>query len=173
MSESTYAAAATILAGLMKDHGGDEGHDESAHDGAHGARMDGGFRRFILAGRAVFTLVSEKSGARFTFRVRTAKEDDDSRHFVEVLTGPNNTDDFTYLGTIFNGARYAHGRKSRIGVDASSAKAFAWAWSFLARDVAPPSCQFWHEGTCGRCNRPLTDPTSIETGLGPVCITKG
>jgi hypothetical protein len=27
----------------------------------------------------------------------------------------------------------------------------------------------FHEGRCGKCNRKLTDPTSIRIGLGPVC----
>lgn len=29
--------------------------------------------------------------------------------------------------------------------------------------------EVWHEGSCGRCGRKLTVPSSIETGLGPEC----
>lgn len=57
---------------------------------------------FVLAGRATFTASSTKGG-RFTFRVKRARERDDdfaARWFVSVLTGPDNGDDYTYLGTI-------------------------------------------------------------------------
>jgi hypothetical protein len=30
--------------------------------------------------------------------------------------------------------------------------------------------EVWHEGTCGKCGRALTVPSSIENGLGPECI---
>jgi hypothetical protein len=33
-------------------------------------------------------------------------------------------------------------------------------------------CEVYHEGRCGRCNRKLTVPESIETGLGPECASK-
>lgn len=29
--------------------------------------------------------------------------------------------------------------------------------------------EFWHSGRCSKCGRELTDPVSIENGLGPVC----
>jgi len=32
-----------------------------------------------------------------------------------------------------------------------------------------PDIEVWHSGECSRCGRKLTDPTSIEGGLGPVC----
>lgn len=122
-------------------------------------------RRFILAGNARVTLESVKTGARFTFRVR---QKDDGFYFVSVLTGSDNEADYTYLGTI-RGGRYAHGRKSRICAAAPSAKAFEWAWPRLAAGSVPDGLRVWHEGRCGRCNRPLTVPESIASGLGPEC----
>lgn len=121
---------------------------------------------YILGGKAKITLVSTKSGCRFTFRIR-AKEVEENRtlYFVSVLTGPENTSDFSFLGTIFNGERYAHGSRSKIAPDAPSAKAFSWLWSHLASE----DVEVWHSGRCGRCNRELTTPESIERGIGPVC----
>ena len=50
-------------------------------------------RAFALAGNATFTLVSERTGQRFTFRVRVS--DDGRAHFVSVLTGPDNGGDYS------------------------------------------------------------------------------
>jgi hypothetical protein len=130
-------------------------------------------RQFALAGNARLTLVSAKTGTRFTFRVQQGKQDAPQGapqpHFVSLLSGSDNDSDYTFLGTIFAGGNYRHGRKSRVAADAPSAKGFAWAWGFLARGELPPGCEVWHEGRCGRCGRALTVPESIVTGLGPVC----
>lgn len=124
---------------------------------------------FIFAGNARFTIRSKTTGVRFTYRVR-AKDTDDGRtlHFVSVLTGSDNDNDFTFLGTIFDCQTYRHGRKSRIGSDAPSAKAFEWAFPrIVAGDLS--KFEVHHEGRCGRCARALTVPESIEMGLGPDC----
>lgn len=135
-------------------------------------------RRFMLAGNARITLVSRATGQRFTFEVKAPRDSEPltaSTFFVAVLTGPNNESDYSYLGTIFRSepSRFVHGKKSKIGVDAPSSRAFAWAWAKIVDHEIPASLEIWHEGTCGRCGRALTDPESIETGLGPVCMEKG
>jgi len=123
---------------------------------------------FILAGNAVFTLRNPATGNRFTFRVRAGKGEG-APHFVQVLTGPDNGADFTYLGCIFTDGRFMVTRKSRISPDAPSARAFSWAWNRVhaGRDLGP--AEVWHEGRCGACGRALTVPESIQTGLGPIC----
>lgn len=123
--------------------------------------------RYATAGKARITLVSPKTGARFTYRISVKGE----VKFVSVLTGSDNDSDFTYLGTIFADGAYRHGRKSSIGPEAPSTKAFAWAWGALAAGVMP-TCEIWHEGRCGRCGRSLTVPESIASGLGPECASK-
>lgn len=132
--------------------------------------------KFALAGDARLTLVSKKTGARFTFRV-AQKRDADKRpvgpHFVSVLTGPDNTRDYTFLGSVFDRAVYRHGRKSRVGADAPSTRAFAWVFERLAKGQLPEQVEIWHEGRCGRCGRALTTPESIATGIGPVCADGG
>jgi hypothetical protein len=122
---------------------------------------------FMLAGRSTLTLVSMATGARFTYSVRQVGES--KVHFVSVLSGPNNGSDYEFVGTIFDGARFAHGSRSRISRDAPSARAFAWAFQHLVRASLPPLCEVWHEGRCGRCGRALTVPESIASGIGPVC----
>jgi hypothetical protein len=121
---------------------------------------------FILAGNATFTLKSERTGTRFTYRVR--KSEDGRVHFVSLMTGSDNESSFQYLGTIRDRA-YQHGRKSKIGESSPGAMAFSWFHAHLQTNRLPPQLQVWHEGQCGRCARKLTVPESVERGYGPEC----
>lgn len=141
---------------------------------------------FVTAGHAIFTVVSKKTGTRFTFAVeRAATETDadgnvtnpDRPWFVGVLTGPNNTKDYTYMGLIFpangQGTRFVHPRKSRISRDAPSAKAFSWFFAQLTNGGSNlDQVEIWHMGCCGRCGKALSVPESIAAGYGPICLGK-
>ena len=134
-------------------------------------RLDPGRRKsYILAGNATVTIRSTKTDTRFTYRVTRSKPRIGQMPvwFVALLRGPVNTDDYTYIGTLF-----AHGfrttRASKITDTAPSFVAFKW----LAEHWEDPRVEVWHEGRCGRCGRVLTVPESIESGLGPTCADKG
>ena len=146
-------------------------HDHETHEehGYGAARLaPAAIAAFVLAGNAVFTIRNPQTGGRFTYRVRAGKGEG-APYFVQVLTGPDNTGDFTYLGCVFADGRFVVTKKSRISPDAPSARAFAWffARAQAGRDLC--GVEVWHEGRCGACGRALTVPESIETGLGPVC----
>lgn len=161
MNETAYASMMTAFAPIG------EMRTEERKPLSHGNA-----RRFIMAGNATVTFVSP-TGVRFTYRVRSKEvEAGKTLHFVGVLTGSDNESDYTFLGTIFDGSKFVHGRKSRIGADAPSAKAFAWAFPRVMGDADLQGMQIFHEGTCGKCGRKLTVPESIETGLGPVCADR-
>ena len=119
---------------------------------------------FVTAGNARFTLVSKKTGQRFTYRVR--QDDAQKPAFVSVLTGPDNEADYQYLGVIFADTGFRVTRRSRISPDAPSARGFAYFWHELTNGGDLERLEFWH---CGRCGRALTDPESIAKGIGPVC----
>ena len=93
-------------------------------------------------------------------------------HFVQVLTGPDNTQDWKYLGYLRRGVYFHGGLKAKISATAASAMAFKWFWENTARGAAMPSLEVFHEGRCGRCGRALTVPESIQSGFGPECIGK-
>lgn len=129
---------------------------------------------FLTAGNATFTLVSRKSGARFTYKARTPRGDKDKGRiiFVSLLNGPDNTSDYQYIGQIFpqKSVEYVHGKKARARREAPSVQLITWFTRQLAGNGAKlDQVEFWHEGTCGRCGRKLTVPESIDTGLGPEC----
>jgi hypothetical protein len=126
----------------------------------------------MMAGNATVTLVSVKSGTRFTYKVSKPDNGDGSFLFVSLLTGPDNWSNYQYFGYIRRGIFFHGGAKAKIGSEAPGAKAFAWAFSNLAKDHLPETLEVWHEGKCGRCGRKLTVPSSIASGFGPECINK-
>lgn len=128
---------------------------------------------FMLAGNATITLVSKKTGTRFTYKV-TAPENSKGAvsHFVKVLTGQDNEGHYQYLGQIYDHQDYTHGKKSKIGPDTPSAKAFRWFFQMVIVERHEPEekgMEIYHEGKCGRCGRKLTVPESILRGIGPEC----
>ncbi|MBW1779332.1 MAG: hypothetical protein JRL30_01210 [Deltaproteobacteria bacterium] len=135
--------------------------------------------KFMMAGKAIFTILNSSNGHRFTFKVTKAK-DATARGpwFVKVLTGPDNGAHYKYLGCVWVSPSrypkirtYSHGRKSKIADDASSVRAFRWILARLQKEEPMPvNVQVFHEGRCGRCGRRLTVPESIESGYGPECI---
>lgn len=123
---------------------------------------------FLFAGRARFTLESVRTGARFTYEVtppRGTRPEQAPVWFVRVLTGPDNSNSYSYLGFIRDGALIHGGQRARVSRDAPSFRALDW---FL-RHIGTTEVAMWHEGRCGRCGRALTVPESIRTGIGPVC----
>lgn len=125
---------------------------------------------FAQAGNATLTLVSRKSGERFTYKIQ--ESDNGWLFFVSVLTGSDNETDYKYLGCLRNG-QYKHGgHKAKVGADAQSAKAFGWFWGQIHANNLPDTVEVWHEGRCGRCGRKLTVPASVERGIGPECATR-
>lgn len=125
---------------------------------------------FALAGNARLTVRSTRTGTRFTYRLRQSK--DKAVTFVSVLTGTDNESDYEFFGTLKPDGRFVGSSRSRVTLEAPSAKAFVWLWTALAADHLPGTVEVWHEGRCGRCGRALTVPESLATGLGPECVTK-
>jgi len=122
--------------------------------------------RFAQAGKSTLTLKSTKTEKRFTYRI--TESEDGRKFFVALLNGPDNENDYQYLGFLDWG-KYVHGSKSKVSKTAASVVAFTWAWNHFAKGRIPEGLEVWHEGRCGRCNHKLTVPESIETGFGPEC----
>lgn len=127
-------------------------------------------REFILAGRAKFTIRSDRTGKHYTFKV---KKDRDSRvWYVSKLTTGSH---YLYLGSIFGEEEFNFRmtKKSTPHADKMEAwKAFDWLWDYLKREEAPPQLTFLHMGKCGMCGIELSDPVSIKEGYGPDCRKK-
>lgn len=48
-------------------------------------------------------------------------------------------------------------------------KVFGYYLKYLQLNKLPHHLHMLHENVCGRCGRALTDPESIQLGLGPIC----
>ncbi len=129
--------------------------------------------KFVLSGNATFTLVSLRTGKRFTYNLRR-KKDDAEVFYLKVLRGP---DLWRFAGVVrrLYGSTgmfvYLHSyKKGLFSTDAPSVRGFDYFINNLtANNLIHPQMEFWHEGKCGRCGRALTVPDSIATGLGPDC----
>ena len=129
---------------------------------------------FIFAGKAIFTLRSVVSAKHYTYRI--AKKEGEMLWFVSVLSAPGTERPFKYMCVIRqpdNGCfHWKITSKSKFKDDSPAYVAFDWFLrKVLDENEAGINAQaeFWHEGKCGRCGRPLTDPESIARGIGPIC----
>lgn len=128
-------------------------------------------KRFIIAGKAIFTLVGANS--RYTFKVQ--RKDASDRYpeswFVSLLTGPENSSDYTYLGMLDSASGQVRlTKQSKYRDDSSPVRAIRWALRHIwAGKALPAPGQILHAGRCGRCGRLLTVPESIASGFGPEC----
>lgn len=129
-------------------------------------------RRFLLGGRAIVTFVGRST--RYTFQIIRREPTGNYTepvYFVRLLTGSDNTSDYTYIGIV--SAQTGQIRltaKSTYQLDSRPVV----AWNFVTTIVwagreLPAGVTVWHVGRCGRCGRALTVPSSIADGFGPEC----
>lgn len=148
-------------------------------------------KEFILAGKAIFTVTTapELAGIdetkHFTYKIQRATfprdEDDDTNdtkadrvyYFAYALTGPDNTRDYTYLGKLqTNGEVMATAKTPAHVPEARVWKVLQGALKLIWAELKMDGVEIVHAGNCGRCGRLLTEPESIECGIGPVCRGK-
>lgn len=119
---------------------------------------------FLTAGRAIFTLVSRKTGAHFTYRIQAGRNP--GIYFASVKRG---SDEWLYLGMYQPEAgEVIPTRNGTVSHDSPSFAGLNW---FL-QHIGDSRVEFKHVGRCCRCGRELTHPTSIDSGIGPECANK-
>lgn len=132
------------------------------------------FAVYATAGDAVFTLESQRTGRAYTFQVQAGTDPGDP-YWVRLLTGPDNTSDFTYLGLIQRklgpGCMEFRTTKKSPPADSTPVRAFEFSWRHRTR-LAEFGVNFRPSGKCCRCGRPLTTPESIDRGIGPECAAR-
>jgi len=149
-------------------------------------------RDFLLGGRAKFTLKNTESKNRFLFGVLRPsyyvmdEAGKRTRKFykymvVALMTHQGGRMKYRQIGrlmaseevsgyTFFHEGRHLANRKEETGI-----QAFEWMMTHLnekAKGSWPSKIELWHTGHCGCCGRLLTDPESLQNGIGPICIKK-
>ena len=145
-------------------------------------------RQWILAGNATFTVKNDK-GEHYTYRIqiplkiRRAEKSDPARDkpvwFLSVLTGPDNSSSYSYVGMLTfptpETIVLKVTKKSRYHPDIKLVKVAQWAINCIcAGKELPAGYSIDGMGHCGRCGLPLTHPDGIaddgyRLGFGPVC----
>jgi len=122
---------------------------------------------------AVLTLVSPRTGDHRTFRIRSVRKGKlAGKRIVELLTGPENTADYTgfafidEFGIISVWAKH-RGSPGDPSLYERYADLLQRADYWAARGV-----EFMASLRCRRCGHPLTHPDSLISGYGPKCIKK-
>lgn len=131
-------------------------------------------RRYAFAGKAIITL--HVPGVRhFTYKIIKSKKNP-LVFWVYVLTGPDNTTAYQQIGMIRSfldvPVPYTKFTTSPMSTIENSALSFRWFHKFIYRlgqNYLPDALEVWREHRCGKCRRRLTDPKSIELGIGPIC----
>lgn len=130
-------------------------------------------KEFITAGNAIFTVENNK-GEHFTFKVEKKKAEKNypDAWFVRAMVGTDNVGHYAYLGLLdaeFGKVRMT--RASKFAEDQTQTKVVRWALDKIwTNGSLPEGYQIRHNGHCSRCKRVLTNPESLDTGIGPECV---
>lgn len=133
-------------------------------------------KTFFTGGKATFTVDNGK-GEHYTFKIKRPKDTGRFRGepplFISLLTGPDNTSSYSYLGMLDATEIVKLTRASRMTADSKPVKVARWALFHAFGDKRlPEGYQIRHEGKCGCCGRALTHPDSLTRGIGPECWSK-
>lgn len=151
-------------------------------------------KEFVLGGRAIFTIepsaeyVSKMSAKQikvqphYTYKVNIKKEHlkpgagptRPNMFFVSLLTGPDNTRDYSYLGKLNPGTgEVALTKASAFNKETQPViivqRVLKCIWSAETDNITNAGWNVHHEGRCCKCARLLTDPVSVTLGIGPEC----
>lgn len=118
----------------------------------------------ITTHNGCITIVSGRTGAHRTIRVKYAKSM--GKRIIEMLVGNDNENSYKGFGTVEADGKITlwRGRDSDF-------------FRILAKMVMNPEewldrATFQFEGKCIRCNRKLTNPESLKSGIGPECAKR-
>jgi hypothetical protein len=120
---------------------------------------------FIMAGKARVTLTDPATGTACTYMIKKASKryaHKDRKYFVDLI-GENGP------GGVIDGQDIFRGNHAFQSHPAT--RLFA-NWFYDISEGHPSKIPAAHRDCCGKCGRPLTDPESMSSGIGPDCFEK-
>lgn len=134
-------------------------------------------KKFLLAGKALFTVDNGKE--HYTFKVRrkdsTYRNQPQTTFWLSVKsTHPRAKYGYALIGILNPETGTVKCISKSLFIPGSKEyDVAAWACQVVIRGkMIPERYDIQHAGKCGRCGKKLTDPVSIERGLGPDCWEK-
>jgi hypothetical protein len=115
------------------------------------------------------TLENNATGGHRTFKVSTVTNEESGLHgkrIISLLHGPDNTADYHGFGFVNPDGSICVWRKY------NSNSTYGKYARILTDLENYPTITVHFEGRCIRCNRKLTRPDSITSGIGPECAKK-
>jgi hypothetical protein len=125
------------------------------------------FYQSIVTHNGLFTIKSIRTGDHRTFRVRTQPDNAQfapGKRVVSLLTGANNETD--YQGFAFVDEFGIKVWRKHLGTQYEE---LARMLENLHRHVADGKVEVHVSCRCRVCNRTLTTPESVQSGIGPIC----
>lgn len=114
----------------------------------------------LFAGKAVLTFESIASGDHRTFKITELKK---ALYSVHVRKGPT----YHIIGKIDNMTFFP----VQDVLLRPEVNIFSWIYkNLIHKDLLESRIRVYHQGTCVRCGRELTNPESIASGVGPECL---
>jgi hypothetical protein len=113
------------------------------------------------------TLANPETGGHRTFRIKRLADDSEfapGQRIVELLDGPNNLESYRGFGFVTDAGEVIVWRKKRGTVFDKYARMLSNPDPYKSRGIT-----YQMAIRCRACNRKLTDPLSIQLGIGPVC----
>lgn len=116
------------------------------------------------------TVENTNRGTHRTFRIRTQKADAKfapGERILGLLTGSDNESSYTQIGFVKSDGRIILWRRYQTQQYESLVGVLKRREHFESIGLV-----YHFEGRCRVCNRALTTPESIRSGIGPVCEGK-
>lgn len=138
------------------------------HEKSHILSNASAIYEYIHGGHGVVTLQSP-NGIHHTYMFTTPHGDHnfkDGTVFVYCLEG---SDRCRYVG-MWDTNKFRITKNSEYDEDSAQFRGARYIIWMSLKDFDTPM-KLYHEGVCCRCGRSLTNPESIERGIGPVCST--
>jgi hypothetical protein len=138
-----------------------------------------------------FFTITSPTGEHRTFRIHTQPDAESQlkrgrrepfapgKRIISLLVGPDNGRDYKGFGFVTDDGISVWRKFARNNprADATTHEKYAnLVWSLATDGENSPfyrkGARLLFEGRCIKCNRRLTEPTSIKLGIGPECRSK-
>lgn len=125
---------------------------------------------FLLGGRCECVIRNTDTQNSFKYIINVSGVSEDRGMFFVYVYKDNKKVYAGFIRCSKDGFTYGQGKKGLLTENDIEVKALMYV---LKNSLRLPSCvEVMHTGKCSRCGRKLTNPESINIGLGPDCVKK-